>query len=117
MTPEEKILRSEGTQPENLWFIGYEHLTDSMRRDTDDTPAERAQAAQTAALMFASAQARALAQIADRLAEMVEHQRAANLIAAFTGRAITNDAEWHAARELVNDVLFPNRPTREGDRS
>ncbi|MGY4098076.1 hypothetical protein ACW2Q0_00690 [Nocardia sp. R16R-3T] len=99
---------------EYIWFVGYEHLVDSLRRDTTDTPRERAESAHTAALMFASAQARALAQLADhcpqlldRLGELVEQQRIANALTGGTGYmgVLNSDAELRPARNAVRRLL------------
>lgn len=78
--PDERNIDSPRTRPEYMWLIGYEHLIDSRR--LDDTFANRAASAEQAVQWFASAQARALGQIADRLGELVEQQRTANYIAA-----------------------------------
>ncbi|MGV9818395.1 hypothetical protein [Nocardia xishanensis] len=104
-------LNAKHTRPEYMWLVGYEYMIDSSR--TTDTPAERAAAAHSAALMFASAQARALAQIADRLGELVEQQRIANALAG-TGRmgVFNSDAEIGTARESVRRLLGLDAPER-----
>lgn len=49
--------------PRQLWEVGYEYLSDSMRDDR--TYADRAALAQTAALFFTAAQSRALVVLAE----------------------------------------------------
>ncbi|MBF6399755.1 hypothetical protein IU438_28715 [Nocardia cyriacigeorgica] len=106
MSHDDDTLDAANTRPEYMWLVGYEHLIDSMRTDTRDTYADQARAAQNAALMFASAQARALTQIADRLAELVEQQKIANGLTA-TGRmgVLDSDAELLPARRAARKLL------------
>lgn len=82
MSDRDDNLTSPRTQPLYMWEIGYEHAIDSMRLDTPDTDEDRDHAARFAGLMFASAQARSLAQIEKHLGELVEQQKLANVIGA-----------------------------------
>lgn len=60
-----------------------------------------------AAIASGAATTHAMVYLGDQMRELAAHQRAANLIAAFNGRAITDDAEYKAARAVVNGALFP----------
>lgn len=87
-----------------LWATGFEYLTDSSR--IDQSYSQRADAAERAAGLFIAAQSQALIGIEKRLAELVDLQRQALAVAALgTTGAIRGEAEWLAARDLVQSLL------------
>lgn len=108
----------ETPSPRMLFEVGYEHLADSMRRDTTDSPRERAEMAHIAGLYFAAGQNSALLAIAERLAELVEQQKLGNVIAAYQCRArddfLTVDEQEDAAvyvNSRINEIVY----RRSGD--
>ncbi|MBF6459832.1 hypothetical protein IU433_12370 [Nocardia puris] len=58
--------------------------------------------------------ASALLAVEARLADLVRQQEAANALVAFNGRVISNDADWRAARERINALLFPSKSESDG---
>lgn len=81
-----------------LFENGYEHIADSMRLDTTDSPRERAESAHRGAMLISAAHAAALI-------DLVEAQRAANAVAAFRCIGAYGDNEYFAARDRVRALL------------